>query len=628
MSESGFNPQIVGNEWKPRLSEVAVRLYDRHLGGSSFIVPPHQTGTLVVDGKIQGKTVGKQDLKSFWQRFLPFLSKKTTTQVYLARNGLISLVAIIPDGRSADGHVFHVLCNYQVEIGNVDRFSHHFFQTKDVVTTNDLEDALRDSVSEAVKTFLRNSSSAELIPGSSELSQRFTDEIERTLSRTAETFGLSVTNVMTPVFSSKSVSELIDKKRQRETELENLQEAKEYERRKYEIDKDVYELEREIGELEFDKSIDEVDMAARLEARKNEIKSKSIAQRLQVQEGIDRAVERFKESRKKAKERVEDDDRKRARQLEDETQLRNHLLATVEIARSEELADLKHSYYLKLLKHQGAISNEQLKQRQEAYAEQSKLMRKQLEDSLANRALKENADRTSILTQHEVSIQIQRERHELAEKIRKDKATTDLEIRKNDTNYNQYILDREQDRKLEGIRGAAEIQRENLESMHRLHMEKERHDAEQKLKLAEHQAKNRPKTDDEMKWNASPEQLRAAAEYELAKNGHSIKHAAEREADLKQMLQVLQQAQSQTPAQIAAMLQQQETLWKGIFDRLKDTGDSGLEAIKQVALEMSRNQKVNVQLPDFQPGTGKSSQEDILNYFKELLMAQARATKN
>jgi hypothetical protein len=617
MSESGFNPQIIGNEWKPRLSEVAVRLYDRHLVGSSFIVPPHQTGTLVVDGKIQGRTVGKQDLKSFWQRFLPFLSKKTATQVYLARNGLISLVAIIPDGRSADGHVFHVLCNYQVEIGNVDRFSHHFFQTKDVVTTNDLEDALRDTVSEAVKKFLRNSTSSELIQGSAELSNRFTDDIERSLSRTAETFGLSVTNVMTPAFSSKSVTELIDKKRQRDSELENLQEAKEYERRKFEIDKDAYDLQREIEDLKFDKSIDEVDSAARLEARKNEIKSKSIAQRLQVQEGIDRAVERYKESRKKANERVEDDDRKRTRQLEDETQLRNHLLATVEIARSEELADLKHSYHMKLLKHQGAITNEQLKQRQEAYAEQSKLMRAQLEDSLNQRALKENADRTSVLTQHEVWIRIQGERHEQAEKMRRDKAATDLEIFKGNTDYAQSVKDSEQKRELDRIRELAEIQQKNLESMHGRHLE-----------LAEHQAKNRPKTDDEMKWNATPEQLRAAAEYELAKNGHSIRHAAEKEADLKQMLQALQQAQSQTPAQIAAMLQQQETLWKGIFDRLKDTGDEGLKAIKEVALEMSKNQKVNIQLPDFQQGSGKSSQEDILNYFKELLMAQAKATKS
>lgn len=631
----GFSPQLAGNEWKPRSNEVAVRLYDRDLTGSSFIVPPTQTGTLVVDGKIQGRTVGKQDLKNFWQRYIPLLTKKTNTQLFLARNGLLSLSAIIGDAKSSDGHVFHVLCNYQVEIQNFDSFCHHFFQAKDVATTNDLEGELRPFVAAAVTEFISNASSSELVAASSELLQRFVDEIETRLKLIAARLGLQVTHVMVPAYSSKSFQDLVEKKKRREMELEESRESQEYQRQKLEIDKDAYDLEKDIRDLEFDKVVDEVDYAARLEARKNEIKSKQLAQRLQVQQGIDRAFQEFREGRRIAQEKQEDKQLSRQRQLEDEAKLRNHLLEVVELERTEALEALQHNYALTQLKHQGVISLEQLKQRQEAYASESQLMRQMLEDSLANRSLKDEAERKETWEREHLQLRLRGYRERLEIQLQAEIAAANHEIEKKKTDYSQSLEDRVQQRKIEQARSLTEIQNERLKAMHALHMERERHDAELKLKLRELELKenelalkNRPKSDDEMKWSATPEQLRAAAEYEAAKRGHSIQHAAEKEAMLTMMIQSLQLAQSQTPAQIAAMLQQQEALWKSMFDRLKDQGDSGLQAFKEVALEISKNQKVNVQLPNYPLPTSDTSQAEIMEYLKALLMAQAKNTKN
>jgi len=214
-------------------------------------------------------------------------------------------------------------------------------------------------------------------------------------------------------------------------------------------------------------------------------------------------------------------------------------------------------------------------------------------------------------------------------------AAANHEIEKKKTDYHQSVEDRVQQRKIDQARSLTEIQNDRLKAMHALQMERERHDAELKLKLRELELKqnelvlkNRPKSDDEMKWSATPEQLRAAAEYEAAKQGHSMKHAAEKEALLTMMLQSLQLAQSQTPAQIAAMMQQQEVLWKSMFDRLKDQGDSGLQALKEVALEISKNQKVNIQLPDRPQPSADTSQTETIEYLKALLMAQARSPKS
>ena len=65
-----------------------------------------------------------------------------------------------------------------------------------------------------------------------------------------------------------------------------------------------------------------------------------------------------------------------------------------------------------------------------------------------------------------------------------------------------------------------------------------------------------------------------------------------------------------------------------MFDRLKDQGDSGLQALKEVALEISKNQKVNIQLPDRPQPSADTSQTETIEYLKALLMAQARSPKS
>ena len=482
-NDNNFAPQIATNEWKPRTDEVAVRLYDKHLTGSSFIVPPTQTGTLVVDGKIQGKTVGKQDLKSFWAKFIPLLTKKTNTQLYLARNGLLNCEAIVPEAKSQDGHNFSVACGYQVEIDNFDEFFGHFFQASDVATTNAIEIVLRPTIAAAINEFIRGATSGELVPASNEVLNRLADEIDARLRPIAKKYGIAVTHVMPPSYSSQSFEDLLDKKKKRRAELEDYQESHEYDRRKHQIDQEAYELERQIRELNLDNDIDDADFSARLEARKNEIKSKQIVQRLQVQEGIDRAVQQFKDNRRAAKEKQEDEETRRKQLLEDATVLRNHLLEKTALAKTMELEDLRHEYHLKLLQHQGVLTIEQLKQRQESYDRLSKLERQMLEDSLSNRSIQQDADRTKIVSDHELEIRIRRERDLLDDEVRRPAAQTDYEITSRSENFNRDQADRDQKRELDRIRHLQEIQVARLQQQHQFHMDNQRHAADTQLKM-------------------------------------------------------------------------------------------------------------------------------------------------
>lgn len=634
-NDNTFNPQISGNEWKPRTNEVAVRLYDKSLTGASFIVPPTQTGTLVVDGRIQGRTVGKQDLKSFWSKFIPLLTKKTNTQLYLARNGLLNCEVIVPEAKTQDGHNFSVACSYQVEIDHFDTFFGHFFQASDVATTNAIEMVLRPTIAATITEFIRGETSGDLLPASNEVLNRMADEIDARLRPVAKKYGLVVTHVMPPTYSSQSIEDLLARKNKRREELDDYRDAQEYARQKHQIDQDAYAIERQVRELEFDKEVDEADFLARLEARKNEIKSKKIVQRLQAQEGIDRAFQQFNDNRRAAKEKQEDAETARKNFLEDATLLRNHILEKAALAKAMELEDLRHDYHLKLLQHQGVITIEQLRQRQESYDRLSKLERQMLEDSLANHSLQRKSDRENILSDHELEIRIRRERFLLDEEIRKITAQTDHDIRRRNEDYNRDLADRDQIRELERIRQLQQIQASRLQQMHQFHMENQRHAAETQLAMRDKDiaekrviAETRQKSDMELLMSGTPEQIRAAAEYKMAEQGHSAKAAQDRDTMYKMMIQTLQMAQSQTPSQIASMLKQQEDLWKEMFDRLQKSGSEGVQAIKDVALEMAKNQKVTVQMPSTPPPSSNATAQEMLEYFKALAMSQANQSKN
>jgi hypothetical protein len=634
-NDNTFAPQIGNNEWKPRTDEVAVRLYDKHLTGPSFIVPPTQTGTLVVDGKTQGRTVGKQDLKSYWSKFIPLLTKKTNTQLYLARNGLLNCEAIVPEAQSQDGHNFSVACSYEVEIDNFDEFFGHFFQASDVATTNSIEMVMRPTIAATINEFIRGATSGELVPATNEVLNRLADEIDARLRPIAKKYGIAVTHVMQPSYSSQSFEDLLDKKTKRRAELEDYQESHEYARRKLQIDQEAYEIERQIRELNLDNDIDDADFSARLEARKNEIKSKQIVQRLQVQEGIDRAVQQFKDNRRAAKVKQEDEETRRKHLLEDATLLRNHLLEKTALAKTMELEDLRHEYHLKLLQHQGVLTIEQLKQRQESYDRLSKLERQMLEDSLSNRSLQQDADHTKIWSDHELETRIRRERELLEDEVRRRTAQTDYEITIRSENFNRDLADRDQKSELERIRQLQEIQVARLEQQHQFHMDNQRHAADTQLKLRDKDieekkvlAETRPRSDMEVLMGATPDQIRAAAEYRMAEQGHSAKIAQEKEAMYKIMIQSLELAQSQSPAQIAAMFKQQEELWKGMFDRLQKSGSEGVQAMKDVAMEMAKNQKVTALIPSQTAPSGNATGQEIFEYFKALMMAQASQPKS
>jgi hypothetical protein len=132
----------------------------------------------------------------------------------------------------------------------------------------------------------------------------------------------------------------------------------------------------------------------------------------------------------------------------------------------------------------------------------------------------------------------------------------------------------------------------------------------------------------EVLMGATPDQIRAAAEYRMAEQGHSAKIAQEKEAMYKIMIQSLELAQSQSPAQIAAMFKQQEDLWKGMFDRLQKSGSEGVQAMKDVAMEMAKNQNVSVQMPSQPVASGNATGQEMLEYFKALMMAQASQPKS
>jgi hypothetical protein len=634
-NDNTFAPQIANNEWKPRTDEVAVRLYDKHLSGPSFIVPPTQTGTLVVDGKIQGRTVGKQDLKSYWSNFIPLLTKKTNTQLYLARNGLLNCEAIVPEAQSQDGHNFSVACSYQVEIDNFDEFFGHFFQASDVATTNSIEKVMRPTIAATINEFIRGATSGELVPATNEVLNRLADEIDARLRPIAKRYGIAVTHVMPPSYSSQSFEDLLDKKTKRRAELEDYQESHEYARRKHRIDQEAYEIEHQIRELNLDNDVDDADFSARLESRKNEIKSKQIVQRLQVQEGIDRAVQQFKDNRRVAKEKQEDAETRRKHLLEDATLLRNDLLEKTALAKTMELEDLRHEYHLKLLQHQGVLTIEQLKQRQESYDRRSKLERQMLEDSLSNRSLQQEADHTKIWSDHELETRIRRERELLEDEVRRRTAQTDYEITSRSENFNRDLADRDQKSESERIRQLQEIQVARLEQQHQFQMDNQRHAADTQLKMRDKDieekkvlAETRPRSDLEVLMGATPDQIRAAAEYRMAEQGHSAKIAQEKEAMYKMMIQSLELAQSQTPAQITAMFKQQEELWKGMFDRLQKSGSEGVQAMKDVAMEMAKNQKVTALIPSQTAPSGNATGQEIFEYFKALMMAQASQPKS
>jgi hypothetical protein len=281
------------------------------------------------------------------------------------------------------------------------------------------------------------------------------------------------------------------------------------------------------------------------------------------------------------------------------------------------------------------LTIEQLKQRQESYDRLSKLERQMLEDSLSNRSLQQDADHTKIWSDHELETRIRRERELLEDEVRRRTAQTDYEITIRSENFNRDLADRDQKSELERIRQLQEIQVARLEQQHQFHMDNQRHAADTQLKLRDKDieekkvlAETRPRSDMEVLMGATPDQIRAAAEYRMAEQGHSAKIAQEKEAMYKIMIQSLELAQSQSPAQIAAMFKQQEELWKGMFDRLQKSGSEGVQAMKDVAMEMAKNQKVTALIPSQTAPSGNATGQEIFEYFKALMMAQASQPKS
>jgi hypothetical protein len=466
------NLKINNGEWQPLENEIAVRLSESELQSSRVIVSPWQTGLLIVDGVVKGRSVGKQDLRGFWGQHFPIFRSAKSVEILLARNGLVTLLVNAVNTRSQDGLLFDILCRYKVEIENFEQFWHHFMQSKKLVLTEDLAAEINRPLRETIRSYASRVESTDLREMPVELGLRFVDEIEPVLQEHLAPLGLRLVMIEPPQCQNEAFGKAQQRAAQRRDTIEESRADLAFQREKFEIDQAAYELETKIGALEFEKLADELKSKASLEQVSKEVKGRAAVQSLNIQAGVLKALDEYLKGRRAAQEAVEDAEIERASKLERDRKERQHLLAVVEVERSIALSNLRNRFQLESLKHAGLISSIELDQKIANYEKQSRLEKMQLECTLQNKRMVDEYTYASLLQKHGINLKIVAEKAMLDILLYEKRARKEEEIRQVRVEHEQDMKDRETDRRLREIERLAEIQTGRMKSWHDMDMEK------------------------------------------------------------------------------------------------------------------------------------------------------------
>jgi hypothetical protein len=629
---------FVGNEWRPKNSEVAVRLRQEEYEKKSIIVGQSQWGALIVDGIIQEEIRGKQELRSLLGALRDSLLKAFKTpksiSALICRRGSLAIDAA-GFVKSADGHELSFDCDFAVEIESLHTFYNKYFDVRDLVVMSDLQRELTPALRQAVQRLASKCTASELTTLHTELGYRFIYEIEAALRLVATAFGLRVSFVRPPQFSSEALKQLLDRKAEFLNQLETAALQNEYLSKKSTIDKETYEINRRINSLKLDVEIDSLADDATLKKHQDLIAAKLVLDEIGAKEPVLKQLDEFSRRRREAKERQEDEETARINKLEDERQLKEHLRSIAELERLKALSALSYELKSQQVHQDGKLSQSAREQELSKLRDESEFQFAQVTHQLNLDKMISVAEREKMLAEHHAKLEMINSHAALNRAIRLDDAMANKTIADTELGSKtaaEIAADENERRKNETerlkLQGLIELQQGRLREMHELDelsdsnkfdREERRMKLEAEIALGNKkldieskriELENRPKNVFDIASMATPEQLEGLAKVVSAQQGHDAKGAKEREALLRELMDVKESLLKQAHLDTKESNKNNEAIQKELVDRIQKMAEQAMQLLSNSGNKQGVPNVINVIKSDTQPYPNQSMDRD------------------
>lgn len=326
---------VSGSEWAAGEHEFAIRIRPQQIKAwfsKGINVDESQTGLLFESGRFEHElTPGRQKLESLPDRVRKYVSGETASAV-LIRRGLFPL-SVLGTALTPEGNEISFECEVGIQVGDRNAFYVNLMQSSDVVTSGDLMQRFGTAARKAVHSVIASCRSNELLTVHPELQQRLIDTVDETLSPIAARWGLKIGYVSPPSFSNKQLFEFQKERAELVRNLRGERLKQEYAEAKDRIEIRRFQASRALAEAEIRNAIEKAERTLEFDKVKADLRQNQTLHGLQLDESMDAAIDSFA-ARK----------RERSERNEDAASLRTHLLASADVKRQQELAELKYEF--------------------------------------------------------------------------------------------------------------------------------------------------------------------------------------------------------------------------------------------------------------------------------------------
>lgn len=462
-TETASGPSLAGKRWLPRANEFATRIEASQLGGwirKGLEVEQNQTGLLFRQGRfVQEIGPGPVQLKNFSDMIVDLIDRKSVSAI-LIRSGMFPFDV---QGRALTKGAIEVgfECSISVQLGDRNRFYENLFVDQVRITQREIMEKLGPTVRQAVLEVMANCEAAELMAVHPELRERFIDAIEDALVEVADRYGLKVTAIVPPQFTSAHLKEFNRKRAEITQQLRERKLDLKAQELQQELEVESYRLNRQLSRTEMRDKIAQLEQDQEFEQVKKTLEHETSINDLDLKKTLERAVDGYE---KELRERNHGNQLEQEK-IEDHQNLRAHLLATIEVQRQIDRSALDYQLQKQVLEQNQDLSQLERTNRLQALDEE----------------LESEQQRLNKTTDYKIARweKVQHSQWEFAQKKFYDrvemdlkKAQTDQEIQRGEIDLEAY----ETARRLEGdaatdevkgkrLRTKMEIQREHLEGL-------------------------------------------------------------------------------------------------------------------------------------------------------------------
>ncbi|MGB4709590.1 MAG: GYF domain-containing protein [Fuerstiella sp.] len=379
--------------------------------GRSLVIEPGTRALVIDEGMLVGEIpAGSYTLESFTDRLQFWRNKQTT--IFLTRCDEVAIESYSAAVPCMDNVCFDISYRWTIQISDILQFMENLMGPRDVLKLPELEELLTPMMSQALYSVVGHNSYDQV--RSPDFVGRLTEQLHEASGVRLQRYGLTFIDLQTAQFASDD-GDLPEKKgdmwlQTRETQLQRAATQVESDAIKSKIEdaQQKIPLRRQLRESVFSDKLNTIESAEQFESALLEIDKGKLLRREEI-EALKTAYQ----------------DRR-----EDRGQLREHLLATIDIQREQDLAELRVEldYAVEAKSLQKELDLSQISQRKDSEQWQHELRREQ-EQAAHRRQQKMEGVEASLARAREVRRQNRDDSWETVLHARKvDDVRGDLEI--------------------------------------------------------------------------------------------------------------------------------------------------------------------------------------------------------